>query len=131
MGTIILATGFKDFNPEVSPQYGYKTIENVVTSREFERLINTGGPTTGELKLTNGQVPKKIAIIHCVGSRGDQHEYCSRACCMYSLKLAHLSREMLGAQVFEFYRDMRTFGKNYEAFYEKVLEEGGGFYPLS
>ncbi len=127
VGTIILATGFKDFNPEVSPQYGYKTTENVVTSREFERLINTGGPTTGELKLANGEVPKKIAIIHCVGSRGDQHEYCSRACCMYSLKLAHLSREMLGAQVFEFYRDMRTFGKNYEAFYEKVLEEGVDF----
>jgi heterodisulfide reductase subunit A len=123
VGTIILATGFKDFDPTVSPKYGYGKMDNVFTGREFERLINTGGPTVGEVRLPNGEVPKRIAVIHCVGSRGDQNEYCSRACCMYSLKLAHLAKEVLGAEVIEFYRDMRTFGKAYEAFYEKVREE--------
>jgi heterodisulfide reductase subunit A len=123
IGTIILATGFKDFDPSVSPQYGYGLFDNVVTGIEFERLINSGGPTTGEVRLQDGTKPKKIAIIHCVGSRGDQHEYCSRVCCMYSLKLAHLAKDMLDAEVIEYYRDMRTFGKQYEAFYERVQRD--------
>ena len=123
VGTIILATGFKDFDPSISPQYGYGVLDNVLTGIEFERLINSGGPTTGKVKLANGENPKKVAIIHCVGSRGDQHEYCSRVCCMYSLKLAHLTREMLGAEVVEYYRDMRTFGKQYEAFFERVKRD--------
>jgi len=123
VGTIILATGFKDFDPRNSPQYGYGTLDNILTGMEFERLINSGGPTTGEVRLKDGTRPKKIAIIHCVGSRGDQHEYCSRVCCMYSLKLAHLAREMIGAEVVEYFRDMRTFGKQYEAFYERVKRD--------
>ena len=127
VGTIILATGFEDFNPEVSPQYGYRRIDNVFTGMEFERLINSGGPTTGEVRLADGSKPEKIAIIHCVGSRGDQHEYCSRVCCMYSLKLAHLAQDMLNAEVVEYYRDMRTFGKQYEAFYERVQRDNVRF----
>jgi heterodisulfide reductase subunit A len=128
VGAVVLATGFKDFDPEASPKYGYKKYGNVLTGREFERLINTGGPTSGVVQLPNGQAPKSIAVIHCVGSRGDQNEYCSRACCMYSLKLAHLAKEAIGAEVYEFYRDMRTFGKAYEAFYEKVLDENINFF---
>ncbi len=124
VGTIILATGFMDFNPEISPQYGYGKLDNVLTGMEFERLVNSGGPTTGEVLLSNGHKPKRIAIVHCVGSRGDQNEYCSRVCCMYSLKLAHLAHDLLDAEVVEYYRDMRTFGKGYEAFYEQVRHEG-------
>jgi heterodisulfide reductase subunit A len=127
VGTIILATGFKDFDPSISPQYGYGTFDNVLTGMEFERLINSGGPTTGEVRLKDGNKPKRIAIIHCVGSRGDQHEYCSRVCCMYSLKLAHLARELVNAEVVEYFRDMRTFGKQYEAFYERVKRGGVRF----
>lgn len=123
VGVIILATGFKDFDPAVSPKYGYGSYPDVITGREFERLINTAGPTTGAVLLADGTTPKKIGVIHCVGSRGDQHEYCSRACCMYSLKLAHLAREMAGVEVVEFYRDMRTFGKSYEDFYQKVRDD--------
>ncbi len=123
VGAIVLATGFKDFDPSFSHQYGYGVLDNVLTAIEFERLINSGGPTTGKVLLTDGSQPKKIAIIHCVGSRGDQHEYCSRVCCMYSLKLAHLARELIGAEVVEYYRDMRTFGKQYEAFYERVQRD--------
>jgi heterodisulfide reductase subunit A len=127
VGTIILATGFKDFDPKISPRYRYGELENVITGFEFERLVNSGRPASSIVNITNGQRPKKIAIIHCVGSRGDQHEYCSRVCCMYSLKLAHLARDILSAEVVEFYRDMRTFGKDYEAFYERVREEGVEF----
>ncbi len=123
VGTIVLATGFKDFDPAVSPQYGYGLFDNVLTGLEFERLINSGGPTTGKVLLKDGRKPGRVAIIHCVGSRGDQHEYCSRVCCMYSLKLAHLARDVLDAEVVEYYRDMRTFGKAYESFYERVKHE--------
>jgi heterodisulfide reductase subunit A2 len=127
VGTIVLATGFKDFDPTISPKYGYSQYDNVLTGLEFETLINSNGPTVGEVLLDDGSKPKRIAIIHCVGSRGDQHEYCSRVCCMYSLKLAHLAKDVLGSEVVEFYRDMRTFGKNYEGFYNKVQDEGVQF----
>jgi len=128
VGTIVLATGFKDFEPKRSPQYGYGTLDNILTGMEFERLINSGGPTTGQVLLKDGRKPERIAILHCVGSRGDQHEYCSRVCCMYSLKLATLIRDYVDSEVFEFYRDMRTFGKDYEAFYERVQRQGVNFF---
>ncbi len=127
VGAIILATGFSDFKAAQSPQYGYGQLQNVLTSMELERLVNTGGPTSGKVLLKDGRVPEKVAILHCVGSRGDNHEYCSRVCCMYSLKLAQLLRDYVGAQVVEFYRDMRAFGKGYEAFYERVQRHGVSF----
>jgi heterodisulfide reductase subunit A len=127
VGTIILATGFRDFDPRRSPQYGYGELDNVLTGMEFERLVNSGGPTSGTVHLRNGDKPARIAIIHCVGSRGDQNAHCSRVCCMYSLKLAHLARDVIGADVVEFYRDMRTFGKGYEAFFDRVAREGVEF----
>ena len=127
VGTIVLATGFHDFDPKLSPQYGYGELEHVLTGMQVERLINTGGPTLGSLLLKDGHKPEKIAVLHCVGSRGDNHEYCSRVCCMYSLKLAQLIRDYVGAEVTEYYRDMRTFGKDYEAFYERVKGHGVNF----
>jgi heterodisulfide reductase subunit A len=94
---------------------------------EVERLINTGGPTSGRVLLKNGEKPGKVAILHCVGSRGIENEYCSRVCCMYSLKLASLVREYVGAEVVEFYRDMRAFGKGYENFYHRAEDHGVHF----
>ena len=129
VGAIILATGFKDFNPSIAPEYGYGTLENVLTSMEFERLVNSSGPTSGKVNLKNGQTPKSVAIIHCVGSRDEKyHEYCSRACCMYSLKLSQLVHEYVGAEVHEVYRDMRSFGKGYEEFYNRTARMGVNFY---
>jgi heterodisulfide reductase subunit A len=127
VGTIILATGFQDFDPHRASQYGYGKLDNVLTGMEMERLINSGGPTSGKVLLKNGNQPRKIAILHCVGSRGAEHEYCSRVCCMYSLKLATLAREYMGVEVVEFYRDMRAFGKGYEAFYEQADRLGVDF----
>lgn len=128
VGTIILATGFKTFDPARAAQYGYGKYENVLTSLELERLLNAGGPTGGNIVTPDGQIPKSVGIIHCVGSRDENtNRYCSRVCCMYSLKLAHLIKERTGAEVYNFYIDMRTPGKGYEEFYDRLLEEGTHF----
>jgi heterodisulfide reductase subunit A len=128
VGTIIVATGFKTFDATKMPQYGYGIHKNVYTALEVERLVNASGPTGGEIILRDGTHPKSIGIIHCVGSRDERHNrWCSRVCCMYSLKLAHLLKEHTGAEVYNFYIDMRTAGKNYDEFYVKLLDEGVHF----
>ncbi len=128
VGSIILATGFHLFDPTPIYAYGYKRLDNVITSLEFERLVNSAGPTEGSVVLKNGEEPKSIAIIHCVGSRDEKyHEYCSRVCCMHSMKFAHLIKEHTDAEVYEFYIDIRSFGKGYEEFYNRILEEGTTF----
>jgi heterodisulfide reductase subunit A2 len=129
VGTIILATGFKDFDPRQAPELGYDKLDNVITAMEFERLINSNGPTNGRVLMENGLPPESVALVHCVGSRDDRyHEYCSRACCMYSLKLAQLVNDYVDAEVHEIYRDMRTFGKDYEEFYNRTRAKGVNFY---
>ena len=125
VGTIIVATGFKLFDPTVVKRFGYGVYDEVYTSLQFERLNNAAGPTGGKIVMKNGKTPESVAIIHCVGSRDKNfNKYCSRVCCMYSLKYAHLIREKTGAQVFNFYIDIRAFGKNYEEFYNRVQSEG-------
>jgi heterodisulfide reductase subunit A len=125
VGTIIVATGFDLFDCTRAPQYGYGRLDNVLTSLEFERMINSQGPTGGKVVLKDGRVPESVAILHCIGSRDENYnKHCSRVCCMYSLKFAHLVRDTIKAQVYEFYIDMRTFGKGYEEFYERVQREG-------
>ncbi|NLI16490.1 MAG: CoB--CoM heterodisulfide reductase iron-sulfur subunit A family protein [candidate division Zixibacteria bacterium] len=128
VGAIILATGYKAFDGKRIPRYGYGKYPNVYSSLEVERLVNASGPTGGELVLKNGQKPKSVGIVHCVGSRDENtNKYCSRVCCMYSLKLAHLIKERTGAEVYNFYIDIRTPGKGYEEFYDKLLHEGVHF----
>ncbi|MFC2006481.1 4Fe-4S binding protein [Chloroflexota bacterium] len=128
VGSIILATGYDIFDPSVIHQYGYGKYDNVLTGLQFERMTCAAGPTGGSIILKNGQEPKSVAIIHCVGSRDQNyHEYCSRVCCMYSLKYAHLIRELANAEVYEMYIDMRCFGEGYEEFYKRVAEEGVTF----
>ena len=125
VGAIILATGYQPFDARKIPNYGYGVYPNVYTSMEVERLINASGPTGGEVVLRDGRKPESIGIIHCVGSRDEKtNKWCSRVCCMYSLKLAHLLKEHTGAEIHNFYIDMRTPGKGYEEFYNKLLEEG-------
>ncbi|HXF70334.1 MAG TPA: CoB--CoM heterodisulfide reductase iron-sulfur subunit A family protein [Thermoflexus sp.] len=128
VGAIILATGFKTFDARRIPEYGYGKYPNVYTALEVERLVNAAGPTGGEVRLRDGRIPKRVGIIHCVGSRDERfNRYCSRVCCMYSLKLAHLIKERTGAEVYNFYIDMRTPGKGYEEFYDRLLQEGVHF----
>ncbi|HEU65971.1 MAG TPA: pyridine nucleotide-disulfide oxidoreductase, partial [Chloroflexi bacterium] len=128
VGTIIVATGYDQFDPSVIPQYGYKKYDNVLTGLEFERITCAAGPTEGKIVLKDGREPESAAIIHCVGSRDQNyHEYCSRVCCMYGLKYAHLIKELTKADVYEFYIDMRCFGEGYEEFYKRLSEEGVNF----
>jgi len=100
----------------------------VVNSLEFERMINSAGPTGGHIRLKDGREPESIAIIHCVGSRDVRtNPYCSSVCCMAALKLEHLILEKTKAEVYAFYIDMRTPMKEYEEFYQRLLEEGVHF----
>jgi len=126
VGNVILATGYDLFDAGKMTNYGYGRLPNVFTSMEFERLSNAAGPTGGEITLRDGKTkPQTVGIIHCVGSRDKNfNNYCSTICCMQSLKFAHLVKERTGAEVYEFYIDMRTAAKSYDEFYQRVLEEG-------
>jgi heterodisulfide reductase subunit A2 len=128
VGTIILSTGFEVFDAKRVPYYGYGVYPNVYTALELERLVNASGPTSGEIILRDGSKPKTVGIIHCVGSRDENtNRYCSRVCCMYSLKLAHLIKEKTEAEVYNCYIDIRAPGKGFEEFYVRVAEEGTHF----
>jgi heterodisulfide reductase subunit A len=126
VGNIILATGWDLFDCRRIPQYGYGRLDNVFTSLEFERMCNAAGPTGGRIVLRDGVTPpKSVCIVHCVGSR-DAHynRYCSGICCMLSLKFGHLVMEKTGARVYACYIDMRPNKKDYEEFYQRLLDEG-------
>jgi heterodisulfide reductase subunit A len=125
VGQIMVSTGFKSFDSHRMTQYGYGRYDNVVTSLEFERMLNATGPTGGKVLCKNGEAPRAIGIVHCVGSRDENYNrYCSRVCCMAALKFAHLAMERTDADVYQFYIDIRAFGKGYEEFYSRVLSEG-------
>ena len=129
VGNIIMATGWKLFDCKRIPQYGYGRLANVYSNMEFERLCNAAGPTNGKIVLRDGKTePKSVAIIHCVGSRDvNSNPYCSSVCCMAALKFGHLVLEKTKAEVYSFYIDLRTPMKDYEEFYQRLLEEGMHF----
>ena len=123
VGGIIAAIGFKIFDPEQVPQYGYRRFDDVYTAVEFERLYASNGPTEGNIVLKNGKAPKSAAIIHCVGR--DKKGYCSSVCCMYSLKFNHyLKSKMPEIKISELYTDLCIPGKSHQKFYEKMKETG-------
>jgi heterodisulfide reductase subunit A len=113
-GNIILATGLKTFNPSIIPNYKYGIFPNIVTSLEFEKMLRSG-----RVVLEDGSEPKRIAIIHCVGSRNRKyHSFCSRTCCMTALKYANqLAKLYPESYIFDIYADMRAFGKGCEELY--------------
>jgi len=128
VGVIIVATGYDLFDPKQKPEYGYGKYKDVITNLEFERLLNAAGPTGGKiLRPSDGKEPKKIAFIQCIGSRDHRvgNPYCSRICCMASIKHAHQVKEKIpDAEVYVFYIDLRAFGKGYEEFLERTQNEG-------
>ncbi|MGD8397235.1 MAG: 4Fe-4S dicluster domain-containing protein [Anaerolineae bacterium] len=126
VGAVIVATGFDPFDAAKKPEFGYGQYPNVISGLEFERLASASGPTAGKIKI-NGQVPHDIVFIHCVGSRDKLagREYCSRICCMYTAKQAHMAHDKIpGARITVFYMDVRAFGKGFEEFYDRVRAEG-------
>ncbi len=125
VGAVVLATGFDLFDAAAMPQYGYGRYPDVISGLEFERLSSPNGPTGGRILTKDGSEPQAIAFLHCIGSRDENHHpYCSRICCMYNLKQAHLAREKTAARVYQFYIDLMAFGQGYQEFYQRVREEG-------
>jgi heterodisulfide reductase subunit A len=132
IGTIIVATGADVFDPTALKEYGYTKIPNVITSLEFERLINAGGPSAGHLlRPSDMAIPKKVAFIQCIGSRSDRdfsHPYCSNICCMNTIKDTLLIKEHWpDTEQYVFYMDIRAFGKGFEDLYQRAKREGVKF----
>ncbi len=126
VGTIVVATGFDTFDPRLKPELGYGLYPNVITGLEFERLSSASGPTLGDI-IIDGKRPHDVVFVQCVGSRDKTlgNEYCSRVCCMYTAKQAHLVKDKIpDARITVFYIDVRAFGKGFEEFYDRVKEEG-------
>jgi heterodisulfide reductase subunit A len=128
VGGIIVATGYDIIDPTVSAEYKYGVYPNVITGLEFERYSSASGPTFGKIIVpgTNKE-PKDVVFLSCVGSRNKQtgYEYCSRVCCMYLAKQAHLLQEKVpDCNITVCYQDVRAFGKGFEEFYDRVKGEG-------
>ncbi len=133
VGTIIVATGVDVYDPTELDDYGYTRFENVITSLEFERLINAGGPSGGRLlRPSNKKMPKSVAFIQCVGSRARKGEagnpYCSNVCCMNTIKDSLLIKEHWPeTEITVFYMDIRAFGKGFEDLYMRTKAQGTTF----
>ena len=135
-GAIVAATGFNPINIEKYDEFAYSQSKDVITSLEFERLTNAAGPTAGTLlRPSDGKHPHTIVFVQCVGSRESQpctkggKEYCSKICCMYTAKHAMLTREKYpDTEVYVFYIDVRTPGKNFDEFYRRAVEQYGVHY---
>jgi len=130
VGSVIVATGFETFDPSVIPEYGYGVYPNVITGIEMERLANSAGPTVGRLiRPSDGERPRSLAFIQCVGSRDSRfNEYCSGFCCMYAIKNALLLKQTYhDMDITIFYMDIRTPAKGYEEFYNRARQAGVRF----
>jgi len=125
VGAIILATGYDLYDAENLKNYGYGIYRDVITMMDLERLTSAGGPTAGYVKRADGRDVRKMAIVLCAGSRDKNYiPYCSRICCMYSLKQAFVLQKMLGINVSIYYTDIRATGKGYEELYWRDQEAG-------
>ena len=125
VGAIILATGYKLYDAKNLEIYGYGNYKDVITMMDLERFVSATGPTGGYVKRADGSDVKKMAIVLCAGSRDKNYiPYCSRICCMYSLKQAFVLKKMLGIDVTIYYIDIRATGKGYEDLYWRDEEAG-------
>jgi len=132
VGSIVVATGYDLLDPASVYEYGYSRYDNVITTLEMERLINSSGPTVGEILCpSNGEKPKSITFVLCVGSRDETScTWCCRIGCMSALKQVYLLKEKLGddVEINVCYTDIRSFGKGYEEFYRKIRGQNTNFF---
>lgn len=132
---VILSPGFDEFEPEILREYGYGRFKNVITSTQFERILSASGPTKGEiLRPSDGKHAEKIAFLQCVGSRDEKlsHGYCSSVCCMYAIKEAVIAKEHdVNVEPHIFFMDMRTYGKDFEKYYERAITTAGVIFHRS
>jgi heterodisulfide reductase subunit A len=135
VGSVILALGFDEFEPHLIKHYGYGKYKNVVSSIEFERILSASGPYSGHvLRPSDGNIPRKIAFLQCVGSRDPKFgkEYCSSVCCMYTAKEAVIAKEHTeGLEATIFGMDIRAYGKDFDKYIERAKEEYGVKYIRS
>jgi heterodisulfide reductase subunit A len=128
VGGIIVATGYQLYDAKKLETYGYGTYKDVITMMDLERFVSATGPTSGYIKKADGSDVKRMAIVLCAGSRDKNHvSYCSRICCMYSLKQAFVLKKMLGVDVTIYYTDIRATGRGYEDLYWRDEEAGVTF----
>jgi heterodisulfide reductase subunit A len=128
VGGIIMATGYELYDAKKLDTYGYGTYKDVITMMDLERFVSATGPTGGYIKRADGSDVKRMAIALCAGSRDKNYiSYCSRICCMYSLKQAFVLKKMLGIDVTIYYTDIRATGKGYEDLYWRDQEAGVSF----
>jgi heterodisulfide reductase subunit A len=129
VGSIIVAIGSDEFDPSIKMEYGYGRYPNVVSSIEFERLLSASGPHSSlVLRPSDGDIPRKIAFIQCVGSRDVTcgNDYCSSVCCMYATKEAVIAKEHMNKiEPTIFYMDMRAYGKDFDKYIERAKDEYG------
>jgi len=127
VGAVIIAAGSPPFDPVIKPEFGYKKYKNVLTSVEFERVLSASGPTQGKILRPSDQGhPKKVAWVHCVGSRDASvnHEYCSAMCCMYTAKEAIIAKEHAAdIEPTVFYIDVRSYGKDFDKYINRAKKE--------
>jgi heterodisulfide reductase subunit A len=131
VGAVLVATGWKEYDPTPLAHYAYGRHPNVVTQLQFARMLDSMGPTSGVVaKPSDGKPADTIVMVQCVGSRGPPgdpvvHEYCSRVCCMVAVKHAQLLKKARPeAEVYILYNDLRAFGKGFEEYYAKSMEIG-------
>lgn len=127
VGAVITTTGFDPYDVSQMERFHFGDYPNVFTTLQFERLLNASGPTEGEvIRRSDGKHPKRIAFLQCVGSRdlSINKEYCSAACCMYAIKEAIMAKEHdPDVEAYIFYMDIRAFGKGFEEFYKRAINE--------
>ena len=140
IGAIILAPGYQIYQAELSEEYGFGRFPNVVTSLQYERMLSASGPTEGHIKRPSDQIsPKRIAFLQCVGSRDQNHDYCSAVCCMYAAKEAIMTIEHAHAESRSnsgngqihcqvFFIDSRAYSKGYEEYYRRAEKKYGVVY---
>jgi heterodisulfide reductase subunit A-like polyferredoxin len=137
VGALVLAPGYQIFNAQLSEEFGFGRYPNVVTSLQYERMLSASGPTSGHIRRpSDGESPKKIAFLQCVGSRDQDHDYCSSVCCMYAAKEAIMTIEHARAEARNgngrgditckvFFMDTRAFSKGYEEYYQRAEHKYG------
>jgi heterodisulfide reductase subunit A2 len=131
VGAVVLASGSGAYNPGIYDTFGYSQSANIITSLEFERILSASGPYGGHLVRPSDKAePEKIAWLQCVGSRDTHHGargYCSGVCCTYAIKEAILAKEHSnnGLEAAIFYIDIRTFGKDFERYYNRAKDDIG------
>jgi len=133
VGAVVMAPGYEVFPAEQAQEYGWGRFPNVVTALQLERLMSASGPTHGHvLRPSDGEKPKKIAFLQCVGSRDQEHDYCSAVCCMYATKESIMIKEHEpDTEVSVFMMDMRAFSKGYLEYYHRAEERYGVRYVRS